>query len=179
VDYPITDALQMMGRAGRPQFDTQGVAVIMVRLSQHRALHEHALFPFFFFFFFVFSMDELTCDSIILTARQVHEPKKNFYKKFLYEPFPVESSLGEVLHDHINAEVVAGTISSKQVCCEVNSSKFSLLCARISWKWLSPLSDCDSGCRGLPHVDLLLPPPDDESFLLQPRGTLDQSQCSL
>ena len=23
----------------------------------------------------------------------VHEPKKNFYKKFLYEPFPVESSL--------------------------------------------------------------------------------------
>src|SRR6185312_14332587 len=44
----------------------------------------------------------------------VHEPKKNFYKKFLYEPFPVESSLAKVLHDHINAEVVAGTISSKQ-----------------------------------------------------------------
>ena len=30
VDYPITDVLQMMGRAGRPQYDKHGVAVIMV-----------------------------------------------------------------------------------------------------------------------------------------------------
>ncbi len=29
VDYPVTDVLQMMGRAGRPQFDKEGVAVIM------------------------------------------------------------------------------------------------------------------------------------------------------
>jgi activating signal cointegrator complex subunit 3 len=40
--------------------------------------------------------------------------KKNFYKKFLYEPFPVESSLLEVLPDHLNAEIVAGTIQTKQ-----------------------------------------------------------------
>lgn len=73
VDFPITDVLQMMGRAGRPQFDNQGKVVVMV-----------------------------------------HEPKKSFYKKFLYEPFPVESSLPGVLHDHINAEVVSGTISSRQ-----------------------------------------------------------------
>lgn len=52
MDFPITDVLQMMGRAGRPQYDRHGVAVIMV-----------------------------------------HEPKKSFYRKFLYEPFPVESSL--------------------------------------------------------------------------------------
>lgn len=44
------DVLQMMGRAGRPQFDDQGKAVIFV-----------------------------------------HDIKKDFYKKFLYEPFPVES----------------------------------------------------------------------------------------
>ena len=50
VDYPITDVLQMMGRAGRPQYDDRGVAVILV-----------------------------------------HDVKKHFYKKFLYEPFPVES----------------------------------------------------------------------------------------
>ena len=73
VDMPITDVLQMIGRAGRPQFDKSGTAVILV-----------------------------------------HEPKKNFYKKFLHEPFPVESSLLESLHDHISAEVVAGTISCKQ-----------------------------------------------------------------
>ena len=50
VDYPITDVLQMMGRAGRPQYDDRGVAMILV-----------------------------------------HDIKKHFYKKFLYEPFPVES----------------------------------------------------------------------------------------
>jgi activating signal cointegrator complex subunit 3 len=73
VDYPITDVLQMMGRAGRPQFDTEAKAVILV-----------------------------------------HEPKKEFYKKFLYEPFPVESALPEVLADHLNAEVACGTITSTQ-----------------------------------------------------------------
>ncbi|KAM3873609.1 activating signal cointegrator 1 complex subunit 3 [Diretmus argenteus] len=73
VDYPITDVLQMMGRAGRPQFDDQGKAVILV-----------------------------------------HDIKKDFYKKFLYEPFPVESSLLSVLSDHLNAEIAAGTITSKQ-----------------------------------------------------------------
>jgi len=73
VDFPLTDVLQMMGRAGRPQFDKEGKAVVMV-----------------------------------------HEPKKNFYKKFLYDPFPVESHLKEFLHDHINAEIVSGTIGSKQ-----------------------------------------------------------------
>ncbi|KAJ8773139.1 hypothetical protein K2173_028316 [Erythroxylum novogranatense] len=73
VDFPITDILQMMGRAGRPQYDQHGKAVILV-----------------------------------------HEPKKSFYKKFLYEPFPVESSLREHLNDHINAEIVSGTISHKE-----------------------------------------------------------------
>uniref|UniRef100_A0A8B9HJP4 Activating signal cointegrator 1 complex subunit 3 n=1 Tax=Astyanax mexicanus TaxID=7994 RepID=A0A8B9HJP4_ASTMX len=73
VDYPITDVLQMMGRAGRPQFDDQGKAVILV-----------------------------------------HDIKKDFYKKFLYEPFPVESSLLGVLSDHLNAEIAAGTVTSKQ-----------------------------------------------------------------
>uniref|UniRef100_A0A3P9AM31 Activating signal cointegrator 1 complex subunit 3 n=1 Tax=Esox lucius TaxID=8010 RepID=A0A3P9AM31_ESOLU len=65
VDYPITDVLQMMGRAGRPQYDDQGKAVILV-----------------------------------------HDIKKDFYKKFLYEPFPVESSL--------ICNIAAGTIASKQ-----------------------------------------------------------------
>ncbi|KAG0485407.1 hypothetical protein HPP92_009486 [Vanilla planifolia] len=73
VDFPITDILQMMGRAGRPQFDQHGKAVILV-----------------------------------------HEPKKSFYKKFLYEPFPVESNLREHMHDHINAEIVSGTICHKE-----------------------------------------------------------------
>ncbi|KAJ3077291.1 activating signal cointegrator 1 complex subunit [Podochytrium sp. JEL0797] len=73
VDMPITDVLQMMGRAGRPQFDDSGVARVLVQ-----------------------------------------DTKKNFYKKFLHEPFPVESSLHNCIHDHMNAEIVAGTIKSMQ-----------------------------------------------------------------
>jgi activating signal cointegrator complex subunit 3 len=30
VDYPLTDVLQMIGRAGRPGFDTTAQAVVMV-----------------------------------------------------------------------------------------------------------------------------------------------------
>mmetsp|Transcript_111444 Transcript_111444/g.322204 ORF Transcript_111444/g.322204 Transcript_111444/m.322204 type:complete len:1102 (+) Transcript_111444:1-3306(+) len=73
VDFPITDVLQMMGRAGRPQFDSEARAVVMV-----------------------------------------HEPKKNFYRRFIYEPFPVESSLHEQLTDHLNAEIVARTIKTRE-----------------------------------------------------------------
>jgi activating signal cointegrator complex subunit 3 len=40
--------------------------------------------------------------------------KKHFYKKFLYDPFPVESSLLAVLPNHVNAEIVAGTVQTKQ-----------------------------------------------------------------
>lgn len=72
VDMPITDVLQMMGRAGRPQFDTSGVACVFV-----------------------------------------HDIKKNFYKKFLYEPFPVESQLLKVLPDHVNAEIASETVPTK------------------------------------------------------------------
>ncbi|EFC37605.1 dead box RNA helicase [Naegleria gruberi] len=48
----------------------------------------------------------------------VHDIKKNFYKRFLYEPFPIESSLHTQLHDHINAEIVSGTIKTKQDCLD-------------------------------------------------------------
>ncbi|KAI9218977.1 Sec63 Brl domain-containing protein [Blastocladiella britannica] len=44
----------------------------------------------------------------------VEESKKNYYKKFLHSPFPVESSLHNFLHDHLNAEISTGTITSKQ-----------------------------------------------------------------
>lgn len=77
VDFPVTDVLQMIGRAGRPQFDTSAVACIFV-----------------------------------------HEPKKQFYRKFLHEPFPVESSLHLQLHEHINAEIANETIFSLEDAVE-------------------------------------------------------------
>ncbi|KAG7592451.1 P-loop containing nucleoside triphosphate hydrolase [Arabidopsis thaliana x Arabidopsis arenosa] len=43
-----------------------------------------------------------------------HAPRKEYYKKFLYEAYPVESQLQHFLHDNFNAEVVAGVIENKQ-----------------------------------------------------------------
>ncbi|KAI9669391.1 MAG: hypothetical protein M1831_000427 [Alyxoria varia] len=72
-DMDLTDVLQMLGRAGRPQFDTTGIARIF------------------------------TQDS-----------KKGFYKHFLHTGFPVESSLHNVLDNHLAAEISATSITTKQ-----------------------------------------------------------------
>ena len=72
-DMDLTDVLQMLGRAGRPQFDTSGIARILTQ-----------------------------------------ESKKAFYKHFLHTGFPVESSLHNVLDNHLGAEVSAETITTKQ-----------------------------------------------------------------
>lgn len=77
VDMPITDILQMVGRAGRPQFNDTGFACVYVEKS-----------------------------------------KKNFYRKYLNDPFPIESALKEQLSEHINAEISSGTITNKQNCME-------------------------------------------------------------
>jgi activating signal cointegrator complex subunit 3 len=87
-DYAITDILQMMGRAGRPQFDDSAEAVVMCKTDM-----------------------------------------KGFYKKFLYEPFPVESSLQDVLHEHLNAEIVSGSITTKHDA--INYLTFTYLYRRI------------------------------------------------
>lgn len=72
-DMDLTDVLQMLGRAGRPQFDTSGIARIFTQ-----------------------------------------DAKKAFYKHFLHTGFPVESSLHNVLDNHLGAEVSANTIATKQ-----------------------------------------------------------------
>ncbi|CAN6808070.1 unnamed protein product [Brassica oleracea] len=43
-----------------------------------------------------------------------HAPRKEHYKKFIHEAFPVESHLQLALHDNFNAEVVAGVLRNKQ-----------------------------------------------------------------
>lgn len=43
-----------------------------------------------------------------------HAPKKEYLKKLLNDPLPVESHLDHVLHDHLNAEIVTKTVENKQ-----------------------------------------------------------------
>ncbi len=43
-----------------------------------------------------------------------HTPRKEYYKKFLFEPYPVESHLDQALHDHMTAEIANRTVTSKQ-----------------------------------------------------------------
>jgi pre-mRNA-splicing helicase BRR2 len=43
-----------------------------------------------------------------------HAPKKEYLKKLLYDPLPVESHLDSYLHDPLNSEVVTKTITSMQ-----------------------------------------------------------------
>lgn len=42
-----------------------------------------------------------------------HSPKKEYLKKLLHEPLPIESHLDHCLHDHLNAEIVSRTIENK------------------------------------------------------------------
>ena len=57
-------------------------------------------------------------DETGVACVMVSEEKKNFYKKFLYEPLPVESSLKAQIVDHLNAEIASGTLLTKQNCID-------------------------------------------------------------
>jgi len=46
VDYPLTDVLQMIGRAGRPGFDTEGKALVMVEESKKSFYSTFLYLPF-------------------------------------------------------------------------------------------------------------------------------------
>eukprot|EP01124_Arcella_intermedia_P027745 TRINITY_DN5491_c0_g1_i1.p1 TRINITY_DN5491_c0_g1~~TRINITY_DN5491_c0_g1_i1.p1 ORF type:complete len:1958 (-),score=488.84 TRINITY_DN5491_c0_g1_i1:48-5852(-) len=43
-----------------------------------------------------------------------HSRKKEYYKKFVTEPLPVESHFDHFIHDHLNAEIVNKTIENTQ-----------------------------------------------------------------
>lgn len=90
VQYTVTELQQMMGRAGRPQFDKEGKVMIL-------------------------------CE----------ESRKEFIKKFINSPFPVESSMLPHVPDHVNAEIASGRIRSKQALMSwIDRTYFALRLAK-------------------------------------------------
>eukprot|EP00922_Rhytidocystis_sp_ex-Travisia-forbesii_P046831 GHVS01069806.1.p1 GENE.GHVS01069806.1~~GHVS01069806.1.p1 ORF type:complete len:2164 (-),score=326.56 GHVS01069806.1:2269-8760(-) len=53
-------------------------------------------------------------DTAGVVVLLTHTAKKEYYKKFIFEPLPVESRLDQRIADHVNAEVVLKTIENKQ-----------------------------------------------------------------
>lgn len=76
-DYPVTDVLQMMGKANRPLIDKEGNYYTRKQFT----------------IMLLWSHSCIKCCKFILTGKAVimcQSSKKEFFKKFLYEPLPVE-----------------------------------------------------------------------------------------
>jgi pre-mRNA-splicing helicase BRR2 len=132
-DYPITDLLQMLGRASRPGIDevrrtgractrplcADPVAGWSLAFNTPRARHcwhaadcasrpgMHRRPP-------PLHANTRARAQVGKCVLMCAAPRKEYYKKFLFEPLPIESHLDHFLHDTFNAEVVTRTIESKQ-----------------------------------------------------------------
>ena len=72
--------------------------------------------------------------------------KKEYYKKFIYEPLPVESHLDQRLTDHMNAEIVLPSPATNlkrvgwkvggNVCCNFQTLRAPSQCIdTLRWSW--------------------------------------------
>ena len=82
VDLPVTDLLQMIGRANPSSLRAPGSTATAADVGKCYVL--------------------------------CHTPRQAFLRKFIYEPFPIESHLDHALHNCFNSEVVAKRIGSIQ-----------------------------------------------------------------
>jgi pre-mRNA-splicing helicase BRR2 len=110
VDCPISDVLQMMGRANR--------------YALHSPVPSCAVFVLFVCYsmltpcFLCHVLDGVVRSPLQDTSAKCSifcvSSKKDFYKKFLYDPLPIESHLDHYLHDHLNAEIISKRVESVQ-----------------------------------------------------------------
>ena len=87
--YDIPDMQEIMGKASITYSDSSGNAI-----PEHVKALSRKCFIFF------------------------SNSKKEFYKKFLLEGFPLESALNQCLHNYINSEIANAVIKTKQNCVD-------------------------------------------------------------
>ncbi len=58
-------------------------------------------------------------DKLGICVVMCHGTKKEYLKRLLYEPLPVESHLNHFLHDHLNAEVVNKTVETQHEALQI------------------------------------------------------------
>lgn len=88
IDYNVNELLQMMSYAGRQSI--RGASTSQVNASGETS--------------------DASCRCLVMC----HQKKREFYKKFITEPIPVESYLESFLHDHMSAEIYTKVIENKQ-----------------------------------------------------------------
>lgn len=90
VDYGIQEMLQMISFAGRQ-------AILGAAYSSGAN-----------------SINTVIADDSCKCLIMCHQKKREFYKKFIAEPVPIESHLELFLHDHLNAEIYTKVIENTQ-----------------------------------------------------------------
>lgn len=115
-DYPIADVMQMVGLAAfvcPNSLESYQAKVLNSKrsLSLHMPMYTlpdsvQVIHP-------VHLVNNFVCDGSIAVIL-CHSPKKEYLKRLLHDPLPVESHLNHYLHDHLNAEIVTKTIENKQ-----------------------------------------------------------------
>jgi hypothetical protein len=71
------------------------------------------------------AVDEASASGVCVLM--CHAPRKEYYKKFLFEPFPVESHLDHFLTDHLSAEVRA-VVTERAVGMQVHRELWACRC---------------------------------------------------
>ncbi|VDP05372.1 unnamed protein product [Soboliphyme baturini] len=97
------------------RLDVQAYLVVVMDTQVYNGkIHAYEDYPIYDVLQMVGKANRPNLDEDAKCVLLCQNTKKDFFKKFLYEPLPVESHLDHCLHDHFNAEIVTKTIENKQ-----------------------------------------------------------------
>lgn len=97
-------------------------------------LRSHTLYVHILFLFFMYVRGLLFASRPLLDSRGravllCHTPKREYLRKLLHEPLPIESHLDHVMAEHMNAEVCAAVPMPMPM--PMLNPPISLRCARL------------------------------------------------